>query len=379
MIPVRGAQIGLVAAAILAVLSLHVATAVDIGWHVPYACLATVSLFAMGYLVTRPSLHALVAAVVTATIAFMTLEHAVFLYVTLVAVLVVTDNPWLRVSRSGVSMHRGLLVAVTAALLTMLVAWPASLIKLSIVKNLGVHAYYSRTLELSPRFYDVYLVLIDRYPVMIALAAVTAVVSIMRRSHLPRALLPFAIYALAMCRAPGREPEPEAALLRVAAPASGTAVSRLDCRRVFGDQPANPADRARAPAAAAALALAFTVQQTLRSRDQSNPNGELINRLARVEDLARESVLTWPAGSHAAQMLGFYLPETRFVRVIDEPHSVRAAAAGSPARCVPFRRRRRGGGRARRGSAARHVEQLPATVRNRRKRGYRRVRGVAPA
>ena len=37
-------------------------------------------------------------------------------------------------------------------------------------------------------------------------------------------------------------------------------------------------------------------------------------------------MLTWPAGSHAAQMLGFYLPETRFVRVIDEPQSVRAAA-----------------------------------------------------
>ena len=32
------------------------------------------------------------------------------------------------------------------------------------------------------------------------------------------------------------------------------------------------------------------------------------------------------AGSHAAQMLGFYLPETRFVRVIDEPRSVRDAA-----------------------------------------------------
>jgi 4-amino-4-deoxy-L-arabinose transferase-like glycosyltransferase len=35
LIPVRGAQIGLVAAAILAVLPLHVATAADIGWHVP--------------------------------------------------------------------------------------------------------------------------------------------------------------------------------------------------------------------------------------------------------------------------------------------------------------------------------------------------------
>jgi hypothetical protein len=70
---------------------------------------------------------------------------------------------------------------------------------LSIVKNLGVHAYYSRTLELSPRFYDVYLVLLDRYPVMFALAAVTAVVSVMRRAALPRALLPFAIYSVGMC------------------------------------------------------------------------------------------------------------------------------------------------------------------------------------
>ena len=325
LIPVRGAQIGLVAAAILSALSLHVATAVDIGWHVPYACLATVSLFAMGYLVTRPSLHALVAAVVTATIAFMTLEHAVFLYVTLVAVLVVTDNPWLRLSRSGVSMHRGLLVAAGAGLLTMLVAWPASLIKLSIVKNLGVHAYYSRTLELSPRFYDVYLVLIDRYPVMIALAAVTAVVSVMRRSHLPRALLPFAIYALAMCvlQVGNQNLKPLYFVSLLPALALLSAVWIVDACSAT-----NPRIRlvGRAVATTAALALVLTIQQTLQSRDRSNPNGELVNRLARVEDLARESVLTWPAGSHAAQMLGFYLPETRFVRVIDEPQSVRAAA-----------------------------------------------------
>ena len=327
LIPVRGAQIGLVAAAILAVLPLHVATAADIGWHVPYACLATVSLFAMGYLVTRPTLHALVVAAVTATIAFMTLEHAVFLYVTLVAVLVVTDNPWLRVSRSGVSAQRGLLVAVIATLLTMLLVWPASLIKLSIVKNLGVHAYYSRVLDLSPRFYDVYLVLFDRYPVTIALAAVTAVVSIMRRSHLPRALLPFAIYALAVVvlQAGNQNLKPLYFVSLLPPLALLSAVWIVDA--VSATNPRLRLIGRTLAGAAAALALAFTVQQTLRSRHQSNPNGELISRLARVEDIARESVLTWPAGSHAAQMLSFYLPETRFVRVIDEPHTVRAAAA----------------------------------------------------
>ena len=247
LIPVRGAQIGLVAAAILAALPLHVATATDIGWHVPYACLATVSLFAMGYFVTRPTLHALVAAAVTATIAFMTLEHAIFLYIDAGGGARRDRQPLApRVSIGRVLGHRGLLVAVTAALLTMLLAWPASLIKLSIVKNLGVHAYYSRVLDLSPRFYDVYLVLFDRYPVMTALAAVTAVLSIMRRSHLPRALLPFAIYALAVVVLQAGNQQPEAALLRVAAPAAGAAVSRLDCRRGFGDQPATPADRADA-------------------------------------------------------------------------------------------------------------------------------------
>ncbi len=327
LIPVRGAQIGLVAAAILAALKMHVATAVDIGWHVPYACLATVALFAMGYLATRPSLHALVAAAVATTIAFMTLEHAVFLSVTLVAVLVVTDNPWLRVSRSGVSMHRGLFVAVGACLLTMLVIWPASLLKLSIVKNLGVHAYYSSTLELSPRFYDVYLDLIARYPITIALAAVTAVVSVVRRSHIPRALLPFAIYVLAMSvlQAGNQNLKPLYFVSLLPPLALLSAVWIVDAVSA-----ANPRIRlvARAgTAAASALGLAFIVQATFRALAEPNPNGELINRLAVVDGLVREKVLIWPAGSHAAQMLGFYLPEARFERVIEEPHSVRAAAA----------------------------------------------------
>jgi hypothetical protein len=90
-------------------------------------------------------------------------------------------------------------VAAGAGILTMLLVWPASLVKLSIIKNMGVHAYYSRTLDLSPRFYDVYLVLLDRYPVMVGLAAITAVVSVVRRSHLPRVLLPFAIYVVGAC------------------------------------------------------------------------------------------------------------------------------------------------------------------------------------
>jgi len=218
-----------------------------------------------------------------------------------------------------------LLVAAGAGLVTMLLLWPASLIKLSIVKNLGVHAYYSRTLELSPRFYDVYLVLLDRYPIMIALTAVTAVVSVVRRSHLPRALLPFAIYALVMSvlQAGNQNLKPLYFVSLLPPLALLSAVWIVDALSA-----ANPRIRlvGGTVGAAAALALVFTVQQTLQSRDRPNPNGELINRLARVEDLARESVLTWPAGSHAAQMLGFYLPETRFVRVIDEPQSVRAAA-----------------------------------------------------
>ncbi|HZI81218.1 MAG TPA: glycosyltransferase family 39 protein [Vicinamibacterales bacterium] len=324
LVPVRGAQTGVLAAAILSVMSLHIATSAEIGWHVPYASLSTLSLFAIGYFRTRPSLQALVAAVVMATIAFMMLEHAVFLYVTLAVVLVVTANPWLRVSRSGVSMHRGLLVAAGAALLTMLVVWPASLIKLSIVKNLGVHAYYSRTLELSPRFYDVYLVLADRYPVMVALAAVTAVLSIVRRRHLPPALLPFAIFALATCVLQFGNTNlkplyfvsllPPLALLTAAWIVD--AMSASDVRaRVAG----------RTFAAAAVFALVFTVSQTLRARERVNTRLELLDRLSSVEDLAGARVLAWPPGSHAAQMLGFYLPEATFMRVIDEPRSVRQA------------------------------------------------------
>jgi hypothetical protein len=81
-----------------------------------------------------------------------------------------------------------------------------------------------------------------------------------------------------------------------------------------------------AVAAAVAVALVFNVQQTLRSREVATPTEELlIRRLSQIDELAGERVLTWPAGSHAAQTLAFYLPETRFVRVIDEPRNVRAA------------------------------------------------------
>jgi hypothetical protein len=324
LVPVRGAQVGLVAAAILSVLSLHIAPSTDIGWHVPYATLATVSLFSIGYLRIRPSLQALGTAVVMTTIAFMTLEHAVFLYVTLAVMLVVTGHTWLHVPGAGGRRHRALLVGAGAALLTMLVIWPASLTKLSIVKNLGVHTYYSRTLELSPRFYDVYLLLADRYPVMAALALVTTVVSIVRRRHLPPALLPFAVFALATCLLQlgnaNLKPLYFVSLLPPLALLTAVwvvdAISASDVRaRVMG----------HTFAAATAFALVLTVSQMLWEREHANLGRELTDRLSRVEGLAGARVLALPPGSHTAQMLSFYLPEATFVRVIDEPRSVRQA------------------------------------------------------
>lgn len=324
LLPARGHQVGLMAAAILSVLSLHAATSTEIGWHVPYASLATLSLFAMGFLLTRPSMRAFIAAVVLTTLAFMTLEHAVFLYLTLAVLLIMTANPWLSVSRSGFSAHPGLLVAVGAVILTMLVVWPASLLKLSIVKNLGVHAYYSRTLDLSPRFYDVYLVLLDRYPVMVGLAAITAVVSAVRRAHLPRVLLPFVIYVIGMCllQLGNSNLKPLYFVSLLPPLALLSAVWIVDAMSASGQ-------RIRlvghAVAAAVAMALVFNVLPTLRSREVATPTDELISRLSQIDELAGARVLTWPAGSHAAQMLSFYLPDTRFDRVIDEPRNVRAA------------------------------------------------------
>ena len=48
-----------------------------------------------------------------------------------------------------------------------------------------------------------------------------------------------------------------------------------------------------------------------------------VDRLARVDGVVGARVLTWPAGSHAAQMLAFYMPDTQFVRVVEEPRAVR--------------------------------------------------------
>lgn len=325
LIPVRGAQVGLVAAALLSVLSLHIDTSTDVGWHVPYTSLATAALFAIGYFAARPSLAALVGAAVSTTIAFMTLEHAVFLYVTLGAVLVVTGNPWLRVAGWRVSIGRGLWVAVASVFLTMLVVWPASLLKLSIVKNLGVHAYYSRTLELSPRFYDVYLILADRYPIMMALGVVSAVVSLARRRQLPPALLPFAIYALSVCvlQLGNANLKPLYFVSLLPALALLTAVWIVDAIRA-SDIRARVTGHALAAGIAGALML--TLSQTLWARERLNPSRELVNRLSRMQDLAGTRVLAWPPGTHAAQMLSFYLPEARFVQVNDEPENVRGAA-----------------------------------------------------
>jgi hypothetical protein len=335
LVPERGAPIGLVAAAILSVLSLHVSTSTDIGWHVPYACLATISLFAIGHLVVRRSLRSLAAAAVATTLAFLTLEHAVFLYLTLAVVLVAVDNPWLRVSRSGVSVHRGLFVAAGAILLTMLVVWPAALVKLSVVKNLGVHAYYTRTLELSPRFFDVYLVLFDRYPVMTVLALVTAVVTVVRRAHLPPALMPFAIYVLAVVvlQAGNQNLKPLYFTSLLPGLALLSAVWIVDAASATGV-------RARLVgkgfAAAVVVAMLFNVQQALWPRERTNPRAALMAQLAQVEGLDGTTVLTWPAGSHVSQMLTFYFPSTRFVRVIDEPAHVREMTDALRKRAFPF-------------------------------------------
>ena len=322
LIPVRGRQIGLVAAAILSALSLHVSESTVIGWHVPYTCLATLSLFAMGHFMVRPSVWALVAATTASTVAFMTLEHAVFLYLTLLVVLVVTGAPWLHVSRSGWCVHRGVFVAIGAALLTMLVTWPASLIKLSIVKNLGVHAYYSRELELSPRFYDIYLTLVERYPAMMGMAAITAVVSIARRSSLPRAVLPFAIYAAAMCvlQLGNQNLKPLYYVSLLPPLAVLSAVWIVDA---LGATTVRWRVAGQVATVVVVIALVVDLGRTLTAQGRSHLQAELVDRLARVDGVVGARVLTWPAGSHAAQMLAFYMPDTQFVRVVEEPRAVR--------------------------------------------------------
>lgn len=335
LLPAGGAQIGLVAAAILSALSLHVGTSTDIGWHVPYASVATVALFLMGWLLVRPSVTLLLATAVVTTLAFTVLEHALFLAATFALLLIATDNPWLRISRAGIAVHRALVAALAVSVLTLLVVWPASLLKLSVVKNLGVHAYYSRTLELSPSFYDVYLTLMTRYPVMSALAVFTAVVLALRRYRLQAALLPFVVYPLVMCLLQlgnvNLKPLYFVSALPPLAILAGFCLVRVleeVDRRGRGLVPLFILVLTCGVAAAA-------VRSWVAPRRPA-PLAALTQNLAGSDALVGERVLTWPPGNHLVQTLGFYLPDTRFYRAANEPDEIRRFQAALQRGVFPF-------------------------------------------
>lgn len=324
LLPAGGYRVGLIAAAILSMLSLHIDTSTDIGWHNPYATLATLALFAIGVLAAYPSKPALIGAAVATTLAFTLLEHALFLYGTL-AVMLLARRRGGQVAPGSLTLRRALLMTAAASAITLLAVWPASLLKLSLLKNLGVHAYYSRTLRLSPSFYDVYLTLLDRYPMMSALAIATTVVLLLRRWPLPRVLLPFAVYVAAMCllQVSNQNLKPlyfVSMLPPLAVLAAYWIVQALDWMdtRRFG----------LVSGVIVALACSVSVmgaQSWLRPR-ATPPMTALVRALASDDEIIGARALTLPADSHVAQALSFYLPETHFVRVIDEPGSRRRAA-----------------------------------------------------
>jgi hypothetical protein len=72
-----------------------------------------------------------------------------------------------------------------------------------------------------------------------------------------------------------------------------------------------------------AAALSSDAVMTARRRGTPVAIEGLIRRLSDTSALAGQPVLTWPPGSHTAQTLGFYLPETDFFFVVDEPEQVR--------------------------------------------------------
>jgi hypothetical protein len=322
LLPDGGVRIGLVAAAILSTLSLHVSTSTDIGWHVPYASVATVALFSMGNLLVRPSVTWLLVTAAVITLAFAVLEHAVFLALTLVVLLLTTANPWLRIARTGIFVHPALAAAVGVSVLTLLVVWPASLLKLSVVKNLGVHAYYSRTLELSPNFHDVYLTLMTRYPVMAALAVFTALVLARRRYRLHPALLPFVVYPLTMCllQLGNVNLKP----LYFVSWMPPLALLAAFCLVRVMDEAAQHRPRV-VPLAIAFLTcgVAFVAARSWAAPHRPAPHALLTERLSASDALVGERVLTWPPGNHLVQTLGFYLPDTKFYRAVNEPDEVR--------------------------------------------------------
>jgi hypothetical protein len=335
LIPAQGRLIGVVAASILSLMSLHIGASTNISWHITFTGFATIALFMIGYLRIQPRVAVLVWTAVVITLAFAVLEHAIFLYGTLAAMLVLTDNRWLSISRRGITYHRGLVAAAVAAVLTLLIVWPPSLVKLSLLKNFGVHAYYSRTLELSPRFYDVYIELLEQYPVIVTLAVATACIWSVRRSKLPAALLPFVIYPLGFVVLQlgnvNLKPPYFVSLLPPLAVLLATATVHALSerhRQTWGFS----------LALVALGAAALSADAVMAARQKGTPAAieALIPRLSDIPALASQPVLTWPPGSHAAQPLSFYLPETNFLRVIDEPDEVRRYSAALRRGVFPY-------------------------------------------
>ena len=208
---------------------------------------------------------------------------------------------------------------------TLVAVWPASILKLSVVKNLGVNAYYSRALVLSPRFHDVYVTLLERYPVMSGLAVATAAALASRQVRLPAGLVPFAVYAAAMVILQlgnqNLKPLYYVSLQPVLAVLSASClVAVLDRRDARGRWLA-------VVIVALTLAVGATAwRASLQPRVQS-PFERFVHALEAHAGIVGERVLTLPPGSHVAQALGFYVPDTRFVRVVDEASNRRRAAA----------------------------------------------------
>jgi 4-amino-4-deoxy-L-arabinose transferase-like glycosyltransferase len=136
----NGRYMGVIASVLLAITPLHAEVSKYVSWHSTYMFWEITTLFFLSQAFKHNSTRYLYISFIFLALAFLTLEYAPLLLLATFISLLVIKNKWLLVSGKEIVLSNHLFLGFILVLVLFIVIWPASVLKLSMLKNYIVYS-----------------------------------------------------------------------------------------------------------------------------------------------------------------------------------------------------------------------------------------------
>lgn len=138
----RKRLIGLTASLLIAVCPVRIASGEVVNAHPLYTLTVIFTIFSLVKLLQTQRVRYLYLTGCFLSLAFLTVEYALFLFLSCLLALLIVKNPYLSVTKKQIGFSYHLFGGVLMMIILWLLFWPAGVLKLSFVKNYLAQAYY---------------------------------------------------------------------------------------------------------------------------------------------------------------------------------------------------------------------------------------------